>query len=721
MRQSLDVQRSFCLSCVRRGEAVKIVYRLHLALFLCFASTTITFAQNVSPQRQWTLDNGVVRKVLKFTDNYGLEATEWTDLQSNHEFITQASLHPPCDEFSVGFDQQVVSGKATDVRLTTSHEGTLLDGTKTLALSFAGRHAPVLVTVHYELGKGQPAIRQYLTISNTGPVPATLRHLAVSCGVLFPGPRHNLVAYGGYGEQPRETFFTGRVDDVAVLLEDAKTGIGFAVLSEVPGYMKRMEVGDGWSTSFAAMYDTDLFPFDRTLAPHETFTSAGASVLLYQRGTAEDPHWRIPSYVRDRIAHDQEKTPPEWIYNTWEPWQRTINASLVKTLIAKASADGFTLFTMDDGWQQTYGENVVNKEHFPQGLQPVFAQADALGMKHGLWAPVALINSKATVYVQHPDWACRDENGQPRQSQAAEGMGVVMCLASPYKYDVIERISDLVETNKLSYVKLDLTSVFNAYGEEPGCYEQGHEHKTHQESAERIYEALQLIAETLHQRFPNVLIDYTFELWGEKHLIDYGLLKVADLDWMSNVRDQSGDEAGPLQVRTLLYQRGMAIPVESMLIGNLQAETPPWQEHVATEMGSGPVFLGDLTKQSSAESQHYKDWIDRYIKLRGAVPMTDSFFPLGSWRQPRVDRWDGFARLARTGEGMVVLFRNDSGAASAKFSIPGYPDGTFEMTDWSSGKTIALQGDKMRTHTTIPFAAGETTAVLEIRRTGSTP
>ena len=219
-----------------------------------------------------------------------------------------------------------------------------------------------------------------------------------------------------------------------------------------------------------------------------------------------------------------------------------------------------------------------------------------------------------------------------------------------------------------------------------------------------------------------MLIDYTFELWGQKHLIDYGLLRVADLDWMSNVRDQSADDAGPLQVRTLLYQRGMAIPVESMLIGNLQAEIPTWQEHAATEIGSAPVFLGDLTKQTAAESHHYKEWIARYTKLRSAVQMTDSFFPLGSWQQPRADQWDGFARLARSGEGMVVLFRNDSHASLRTDSVfPGYPDGSFEMTDWSSGKKIAMQGDKMRANITIPFAAGETTAVYEIRRTGSTP
>lgn len=689
--------------------------RISFCLCLLFSlAASLALAQNGS-QRQWTLDNGVVRKVLTFTSDHGLESTAWTDLIAGHNFISPQFAHQGCHEFSVRVDQQVISGKTEDVRLTESHQGALADGTKTLAISFAGRHAPVLITVHYELGKGQPAIRQYLSVTNTGPVPLILRHFTVSCGTLVPGPPRDLIAYAGYGEQPRELFLTGRVNDVAVLLENAKTGIGLAVLSEVPGYMKRTELDDEWSPSFAAMYDTDLFPFERTLAPHETFTSAGVSVLFYQRGTASDPHWRIPSYVRDRIAHNKERRAPEWIYNTWEPWHTNINAGLMKGLVAKAAADGFTLLTLDDGWEQMYGENAVNKDRFPEGLEPIFAQAGSLGLKRGLWSPVALIDQKASAYVQHPEWACRDENGHPRLSHA-QIEGVVMCLASPYKYAVIKRISDLVEKYKLSYVKLDLTSVFNAYGEEPGCYESGHEHKARHESSERIYEALDFIAETLHQRFPNLLIDYTFELWGEKHLIDYGLLKVADLDWMSNVRDQSADQAGPLQVRTLLYQRGMAIPVEAMLIGNLQAETPAWQGHIATEMGSGPVFLGDLMKQSSAESAHYKDWIERYTRLRNSVSLTDSFFPLGSWRQPRVNRWDGFARLARSGDGMVVLFRNDSSAPSAEFSIPGYPQGTFEITSWNSGRRMEVEGKMIRNKVTIPFAPAETVEVLEIHR-----
>ena len=101
--------------------------RLTLAmLFSCWLCTGMILAQSASQQYQWTLDNGVVRKVLKFTDSYGLEAMQWMDLQSNHDFITPGSSHPSCDEFSVDFDHQVVSGRAQDVRLAASHESTLL-------------------------------------------------------------------------------------------------------------------------------------------------------------------------------------------------------------------------------------------------------------------------------------------------------------------------------------------------------------------------------------------------------------------------------------------------------------------------------------------------------------------------------------------------------------------------------------------------------------------
>ena len=127
--------------------------------------------------------------------------------------------------------------------------------------------------------------------------------------------------------------------------------------SEVPGYMKRTELNDEWSPRASLRCTTRTSSlFERTLAPQETFTSAGVSVLSINAAHLPIPHWRIPSYVRDRIAYDKQRGAPEWIYNTWEPWHTTINSKLMKGLIAKAGADGFTLLTLDDGWEQLYGE-----------------------------------------------------------------------------------------------------------------------------------------------------------------------------------------------------------------------------------------------------------------------------------------------------------------------------------------------------------------------------
>lgn len=668
----------------------------------------------------WSLSNGVVSKTVVFSSADGLQVSSWKDLTTGYEFIRPGFIKQPslegnrCYEFQFDANHLHVSGKATDISLTSASTGVRQDGTHTLDISLAAKALPISVVVHYELGKNQPAIRQSLSITNAGSTPVVLQNLTVSCGFVPPGEGHDNIAYGGYGEQPRETYFTGRVDDVLVREENAKTGIGWAVLSEVPGYERRIEVGQAgqWTPSFAAMYDSDVFPFERTLAPGQIFDSAGVSLLFYQRGTSADPHWRIPQYVLSRIAHNTCSGTPGWIYNVWEPWRSTFKAQDASRILELAKENGFTQFTVDEGWESRLGDNEVNLQKFPEGLGPVFAKASSLGLRRGLWMPVSLINPRAQAYVEHPDWACHDESGRPRLSQ---GQGVVMCLASPYKYAVLQRVSAAVEKYQLNYIKLDLTTVFNTYGEEPGCYETGHDHKSSRESMETIYDALGWLAQSLHNKFPKLLIDYTFELWGQKHLIDYGLLKVADLDWLSNIADQTTGSPGPEQVRMLLYQRGMAIPAETMLIGNLQAETPYWQEHVATEMGSGPVFLGDLTKQTEAERKGYAEWIKRFTRLREEVPLNESFFPLGSWQQVRSDRWDGFARFSHHGEGLIVLFRNDSNATSANFSIPGFPSGKYKMIPWDSRKRTVVDGGVLQRDVRVRFSGKERVKVIEVR------
>jgi alpha-galactosidase len=535
----------------------------------------------------------------------------------------------------------------------------------------------------YRVYAGHPAIRKWLVLRNTGSAALQLSHMNIEAIAPSVGPSNETLLNAQYGAIPRETFYTGRSEDAGLLVANGRTGNGFAILSEVPGYMKRTEI-DAWNdpgrVHVGVLYDTDLMPFERTLAPGEEFTTAAVSLLTFRNGDSfNDPHWVLPSYTAKVLERRIGTSGAPWIYNTWEPFQRSINRDITLKLIDVAGFMGMDIFTIDDGWQQEYGENIVDSTSFPGGLEPIREAVEAKGMRLGLWIPLAAVGAKTADYVRHPDWAALDQSGKPKITSTAAGSKVVMCLASPFQDAAADRINDAIERFHLAYVKLDLTTIFNAYGEAPGCWAKGHYHDGWAESLNMIYEGISHVTSKVYEKHPNVLIDLTFELWGQKHVIDAGLLAAGDLDWMSNVNDSTSDSAGPLQARTLLYQRAISMPVESMLIGNLHADIPTPLEVFATAIGSAPLLLGDLRNLSTADQQWYQDHIRWFKKLRRSANIDESFFPLGSWRQPTSAEWDGFARLSRAGSGVIAIFRNKSNASAVNIQLPLMPGGTFKV------------------------------------------
>jgi alpha-galactosidase len=377
---------------------------------------------------------------------------------------------------------------------------------------------------------------------------------------------------------------------------------------------------------------------------------------------------------------------------------------------------GMDIFTIDDGWQQEYGENTVDPKAFPGGLDSIREAVEARGMRLGLCIPMAAIGLKTPDYVHHPEWAALDQSGKPKLTSTMAGSKVVMCLATPFQDAAADRINDAIERFHLAYVKLDLTTIFNAYGEAPGCWAKGHYHGDWAESLNMIYEGISHVTSKVYEKHPDVLLDLTFELWGQKHVIDAGLLAAGDLDWMSNVSDARIDSAGTMQARMLLYERAPSMPVESMLIGNLHADVPNAQETFATAIGSAPLLLGDLRKLSAADQQWYHDHIGWFKQLRKNTAINQSFFPLGNWRQPSAASWDGFARLSRSGDGVVAVFRNKSDVSVAKIQLPLIPEGKFAVHSVISNKDLgAFTKEDWIRGVPVQFSGSQTVEVLEVR------
>ncbi len=664
-----------------------------------------------APQ-SWTIGNSEIRRTVVFSEKSGLTTDGLLDLTTHTEFIrpgeSRTNLAP---EFSFQCNGHSYQGGSAAFELIGGGETPLPNG-KSLTIRLRAKNIPLEVWVVYQVYEGHPAIRKHLVLKNTGSAALHFSHLNIEAIAPSVGTANETTLNTQYGAIPRETFYTGRSEDAGLLVANGRTGTGFAILSEVPGYMKRTEI-NGWHDTehvrIGVLYDTDLMPFERLVEPGEGFTTASVSLLTFQNGNGfRDPHWILPSYTAKILMRRVDLEGAPWIYNTWEPFERGISQDTVLQLIDVASKIGMDIFTIDDGWQQEYGENAVNLTAFPGGLKPIVDKVEAKGMRLGLWIPLAAIGTATADYRAHPEYAALDQQGKPKITGTAAGPKVVMCLASPFRDAAAERVNQAIEEFHLAYVKLDLTTIFNAYGEAPGCWAKGHSHGDWAESLNMIYEGIAYVTSKIHAKHPDVLLDLTFELWGQKHVIDAGLLAAGDLDWMSNVDDNKPQSAGPLQARTLLYQRALSMPAEAMLIGNIHGELPTIQESFATEIGSAPLLLGDLRKLSANDQQWYHDKTAWFKKLRRSTKISESFFPLGSWLQPSPSQWDGFARLEHSGSGVIAIFRNKSNVSAADVQLPLMPEGRFKVrsvisnselgvfskADWAKGVPVSFPGSE---------------------------
>jgi alpha-galactosidase len=647
--------------------------------------------------KTWTIGNDRIGRSISFQPKIGLFTQQLSDLSTHAEFILPGKKNTDlAQEFSFLCNGRLCAGTNAEFDLVGAGEAALANG-KSLTIRLRHKDLALEVDAVYCVYNHHPAIRKHLVLRNTGTTALHITHLNIEAIGVAIGPENETTLLTQYGTIPREIFFTGRLEDAGLLVANGRTGIGVAILSEVPGAMKRTEI-DGWytpgSVRIGVLYDTDLMPFERALSGQEEFTTACISLVTYRNGDGfNDPHWLLPSYTAQVLERRVDAEGPPWIYNTWEPFERGINHDTVMELIEAAGAMGLDIFTIDDGWQQDYGENTVNLTAFPGGLQPIQDAVEAHGMRLGLWIPMAAIGTTTAVYREHPEWAALDQEGKPKITITAAGAKAVMCMASAYRETAAARIIDAIDRFHLAYVKLDLTTVFNAYGEAPGCWARGHDHGNWAQSLNMIYEGISYVTGKVYQKHPEVLLDLTFELWGQKHIIDAGLLAAGDLDWMSNVADGEPDSAGPRQARQLLYQRAATMPVEAMLIGNLHADLPTIQESFATAIGSAPLLLGDLRKLSAADRQWYHEKIAWFKKLRRNTKISESFFPLGSWLQPSPAAWDGYARLARSGNGLIAVFRNKSQESAATVRLPLIPAGKYLVRSILTGKDLGVFTD----------------------------
>ena len=462
---------------------------------------------SVDSSRTWTIGNELITRTLTCKSGGGLYTERFSDLVTGAVFIAPDEPRSNMTaEFSFTCNGRPYSGAASEFELLGAEESKLAGG-KALTVRLRHKELRLEVDAIYQSYDGHPAIRKHLVLRNTGTSPLKFAHLNIESLGLALGPENEITLDAQYGTIPREIFYTGRSEDAGLLLANSRSGQGIAILSEVPGYMKRTEIG-GWEhdpehVMLGVLYDTDLLPFERSVPPGQEFATASLSLAAFRRSEGfHDPQWVLPSYTAKILERRVDAQGPPWIYNTWEPFQRGIHHDLALELIDAAGAMGIDVFTIDDGWQQEYGDNAVNLSSFPGGLTPILDAVETKGMRLGLWMPMAAIGTMTAEYRSHPEWASLDIEGKTKLTQTMAGDKAVMCMATPFRDAVADRINDAIERFHLAYVKLDITTIFNAYGEAPGCWAKGHFHGSWAESLNMIYEGIAYATAKVYARHP---------------------------------------------------------------------------------------------------------------------------------------------------------------------------------------------------------------------------
>lgn len=567
---------------------------------------------------------------------------------------------------------------------------------------------PLAIDLHIRSFADAPAQIQWLEIRNEGDRPIVVSDVQSLELPLTPAPLERTEVFHDFCAAPAHRDHYGGMDDPALRIHEPETGRGLYLLNLGPGLVRRSIAQVGYTPFSTLGYDTARFPVEVDLAPGATFTADPVGLLAYDC----DPEAALRSFAERHLAARPLPRPPI-VYNTWQPFALAIDEALLVDLVDRGADLGFEIFSVDDGWQEHQGLWREHPGKFPRGLGPIADRARRRGLSLGLWMGLATQSAENDVVRSHPEWLARNPDGSVRVTDTAQGRVPFFCLATGYADWIAEEFAAVVRRLDLSYVKVDLTTVVQIYGERAGCFAPHHGHRSPGDFALQVYRAIERIADRWRRERPGLLVDLTYELWGGHHAIDYALLRAGDVDWLSNILDTAGLGA-PRAARRLARHRARCIPPGRLLVGNLRADGPDPIASAASSLASVPLLLGDLRAVGPDAAQRIRRIFDAYRRSRDAFGV-DRFVPLDSGATDAAPSWDGFYRGDDRGNGFVALFRNGAAASEPPHvPLPAAASGRLECTDVLTDSRFVTTAKSLRQSIPAAIAAGPH-LLLELR------
>ncbi|HEV2400950.1 MAG TPA: glycoside hydrolase family 36 protein [Candidatus Sulfotelmatobacter sp.] len=242
-----------------------------------------------------------------------------------------------------------------------------------------------------------------------------------------------------------------------------------------------LQPGDSFHTfrTFVTVHNGDYF---QTLLTYRRFMSKQGFQMAKAPDSAFGAIWCAWGYGRD--------FKPQQVYDTLPTVKRM----------------GFTWVTLDDGWQNNYGDWQLDPKKFPHGDADIKAMVKRIhqeGFKAQLWwSPLSAVpNSK--LLTDEPDLALENQDGSRRK--ISWWNSYYLC---PANSRVVEYHKELVRKILVDWgfdgLKLDGQHMNGV----PACYNPAHHHKRPEDSVEALPDFFREIYDAAQKAKPGALVEF---------------------------------------------------------------------------------------------------------------------------------------------------------------------------------------------------------------------
>ncbi len=494
---------------------------------------------------------------------------------------------------------------------------------------------PVSVVMHYQAYEQENIIKAWTEIKNDEKGAISLVNYASSI-LHFDATKYFLTQYHGDHASEMKEQESELTSGIKVI--DSKLGAR-AAKYQAPMFMlslnKQADETSGeviaatlaWTGNFQFQFELDelnslrvisgINPYasEYHLAQGKTFTTP-ALIYTYSTTGKGQASRNMHTWARNYGVLDG-KLPRTTLLNNWEATYFNFNEEVLVNLFDGANKLGVGLFLLDDGWfgnkyprdndKAGLGDWEENKTRLPHNIEYLVKQAEAKGIKFGIWIEPEMVNPKSELYEKHPDWILklpnRDENYQRNQ--------LILDLTNPKVQDYVYGIVDNMMTKNpgIAYIKWDCNrTMSNTYSP----YLKDKQSHLFVDYTLCLYKVL----DRIRAKYPHLPIMLCSGGGGRS---DYGAMKYFTEFWPS-------DNTDPLE--RIYIQWGYSNFFPANTISN---HITSWNKQTSLKFRTDVAMMGrlgydlDVKKMTEAEIKFSHGAVDLYKRLSPVIWQGDLY------------------------------------------------------------------------------------------------